>query len=286
MIVINSRKMVIPEDERFVGFLGDNQYVTKEFVLEDVIDENNIYTLFLTFTDGKVVDVKLSGVVKSGMTTLTWNIQDNHIIKSGLIKAQIKVETSDDGVYYTTSDYFYACKTLPFEGDIGDSGYTDIYDLQAKIKELITSELDAVHDDLVPISRKIAGISLESDISSFALGEKLVLSNLTGVSPGIDTEGFKGQLYIEGDNVYVLTSVSVNPNVPDGVMYNWEKLISEARVKNNYLRKISLVSSVDGDSTDNQIPSAKLFYDTVGNIESALDSIISMQNNLIGGATV
>ena len=205
MIVINSRKMVIPEDERFVGFFGDNQYMTKEFVLEDVINENNIYTLFLTFTDGKVIEVNLSSVVKSGMTTLTWNIQDNHIIKSGLIKAQIKVKTSDKGVYYTTSDYFYACKALPFEGDISDSGYTDIYDVEDKIREFISEQFDKVHKNLVADSRKIAGVDLADDITKDELYTSLSVYPVIQLNsaPTEQTVGNKGQFayYVTYDGV-------------------------------------------------------------------------------------
>lgn len=41
----------------------------------------------------------------------------------------------------------------------------------------------------------------------------------------------------------------------------------------NYQTKANLVTSVSSSSTDTQYPSAKLFYDTVGNIETLLASI-------------
>lgn len=286
MIVIDSRQMTIPEDERFVGFFGDNKFTTKEFVIMGVSESDNNYTLYLTFDDNKIIDVALDSKTESDSTTLVWNILDNHIVKSGLIKAQIKVQGSGDDVYYTSSDYFYACKSLPFEGDIGESGYTDIYDLDEKISELIESQLDSVHEDLVPKTRKVAGISLEKDITAVNLGAKFVLNLMDGFIPSIDTSGFEGQICIEGDNIYVLTSIVKSYDGPGGTKYNWVKLMPEHLVKNNYLRKISLITSVDANSTNDQIPSAKLFYDTVGTINSALDELHTYAQSLIsGGAT-
>ena len=52
MIEITFGKMNIPENERFIGFAGDNLHSTKTFVLSNVAEENCIYRLYLEFFDG------------------------------------------------------------------------------------------------------------------------------------------------------------------------------------------------------------------------------------------
>lgn len=45
-------------------------------------------------------------------------------------------------------------------------------------------------------------------------------------------------------------------------------------IKLNYIAKSALVTSVSSASTNAQVPSAKLFYDTVGDIESVLEALL------------
>lgn len=52
----------------------------------------------------------------------------------------------------------------------------------------------------------------------------------------------------------------------------WE-LINDTIDDSDYQTTANLVTSVSSASTDSQYPSAKLFYDTVGDIESALNTI-------------
>lgn len=56
-------------------------------------------------------------------------------------------------------------------------------------------------------------------------------------------------------------------------------LIPDARLSSNVQTTSNLVTSVSSSSTDTQYPSAKLFYDTVGNIEATLDAIIAQGSN-------
>lgn len=56
-------------------------------------------------------------------------------------------------------------------------------------------------------------------------------------------------------------------------------LIPDARLSTNVQTTTNLVTSVSSSSTDTQYPSAKLLYDTVGNIEATLDAIIAQGSN-------
>ncbi|MBQ0098758.1 MAG: hypothetical protein KBS62_07520 [Oscillospiraceae bacterium] len=106
MITIQSGKMNIPERERYIGFAGDNNVSQKQFHILDISDETFIYRLYLTFDDGTCNYFLLEKSVGESSTTLTWNILEEHIFKSGVVKAQIKAISSDGEIYHTGSDYF------------------------------------------------------------------------------------------------------------------------------------------------------------------------------------
>jgi hypothetical protein len=40
------------------------------------------------------------------------------------------------------------------------------------------------------------------------------------------------------------------------------------------VRTTSIVTSVSSSSTNSQVPSAKLFYDTIGDVESILEALL------------
>ena len=55
MITIQSGKLMIPENERFIGFAGDDRAVVKTILLpQDHSDDDCVYTLFLKFDDDRV----------------------------------------------------------------------------------------------------------------------------------------------------------------------------------------------------------------------------------------
>lgn len=95
---------------------------------------------------------------------------------------------------------------------------------------------------------------------------------------------------IDPDTIYMVPRSTTEPNnVYDEYMYindAWEKIGStEVDLSNYYTKtqvdssladkvnKTSIVSSVSASSTNEQIPGAKLFYDTIGNLESILETL-------------
>ena len=111
MITISDGKLTIPEGERFVGFSGDNLHTQKEFYIPDNTQSGWLYRLYLTFDDGSHNFFVLPATVSSEGTWLTWNIEESHILKSGIVKAQIKAFSADEEVYHTTSDVFVVGKS-------------------------------------------------------------------------------------------------------------------------------------------------------------------------------
>ena len=108
MITISDGILTIPQCERFVGFTGDNNHTEKTFFISNNTQSGWLYRLYLTFDDGRHNFFILPATVSSEGTWLTWNIEESHILKSGLVKAQIKAFSEDNEVYHTTSDVFVA----------------------------------------------------------------------------------------------------------------------------------------------------------------------------------
>lgn len=129
----------------------------------------------------------------------------------------------------------------------------------------------------VPTTREIANYELSADITVSDLQKALETYPIIDFNDYEDYTqvGEIGQLGIEGNGSCFDLYIQL------GEGYGWVPIINTDRV----IERSYLVSSVDENSTDVQVPSAKLFYDTVGDIETALDSIITIQDSIIGGAT-
>ncbi len=106
MITIQNGKLTIPENERFIGFAGDNLRRKIEFSVQGESTPCELYRIYLTFDDGTVNFFALEGVERDGATTLVWNVLDEHIFKSGLVKVQIKAFSQNNVIWHTNEEYF------------------------------------------------------------------------------------------------------------------------------------------------------------------------------------
>lgn len=178
MIVIISGKMQIPENERFIGFVGDNLHSTKQFLITDSSDENCIYRLYLTFDDGTVNYFVLDSKVENGSTLLTWTILEEHIFKSGVVNAQIKCFCSEDEVYHTTSDYFIVGDSTEYSDEFVHKDNAEFLRYERELNSIL-SVIQSGDYDFVPTDRQIAGLDLVDDINANELNKRL------GVYPAV-----------------------------------------------------------------------------------------------------
>ena len=127
MITISDGILTIPEGERFVGFSGDNLHAQKKFFIPACTQSGWLYRLYLTFDDGRHNFFTLTPDVGDKGTWLTWDIREDHILKNGIVKAQIKAFSSDKEVYHTTSDVFIAGKTTEEDEEFKNSNSEFLY---------------------------------------------------------------------------------------------------------------------------------------------------------------
>ena len=138
MITILNGKLTIPEEERFIGFAGDNLARTIEFNLCGITQADAVYRLYLTFDDGTVNYFSLPFEVTDKGVVLSWIVEKKHIFKSGNVKAQIKAFSNRGVVYHTSSDTFIVGNSAEFSDSITESN-TEFLELEEKLNNLYQS---------------------------------------------------------------------------------------------------------------------------------------------------
>ncbi len=106
MITIQNGKLTIPENERFIGFAGDNLRRKIEFSVQGESTPCELYRIYLTFDDGTVNYFVLDTSNEENGTVLVWNVLSDHIFKSGLVKVRIKAFSQNNVIWHTNADYF------------------------------------------------------------------------------------------------------------------------------------------------------------------------------------
>lgn len=138
MITILNGKLTIPEEERFIGFAGDNLSRKFQFLICGASQQDYIYRLYLTFDDGTVNYFKLPSELTDEGVVLTWNVEKKHIFKSGNVRAQIKSFSQNGVVSHTTSDTFFVGNSAEFSDGIKENN-TEFLEYEEKLNNLMQS---------------------------------------------------------------------------------------------------------------------------------------------------
>ena len=141
MITIQSGKLLIPEEERFVGFAGDNLSYEKQFVLLDG-DVSGSFELCLRFDDDSVRVIPLEKHNIDGTTRLRWTISASHLLKSGVVMAQLRSTDSEGVIGHTSCDYFVVANSAELDGD-GEISYVS----REELEERMTAFLIRIRDN-------------------------------------------------------------------------------------------------------------------------------------------
>ena len=146
MITIQSGKMIIPEEERFVGFAGDDHSSMKQFILPQtrITDVDAVFALYLRFDDDSVTSAPLIISIVDSDTILTWDIRAENLLRPGIVMAQIKYTAGDGTVTHYSWDYF----VVGASAEHGDDG--------SEIDVLSRSEFEERMAQAVREAREIA----------------------------------------------------------------------------------------------------------------------------------
>lgn len=139
MITIQSGKMTIPEEDRFVGFAGDNSGNSKTFVIPGRGNDSGVFSLCLRFDDDSVRVIELTKSLIGSDLNLIWQIRSEHLLKSGIVMAQVKSVDPFNTVRHSTCDYFLVADGAGPDEDTGAS-----YVTREEIEERLSAFTDRV----------------------------------------------------------------------------------------------------------------------------------------------
>lgn len=135
MITILDGKLTIPENERFIGFAGDNLKRKIEFLIKNQNTQDKIYRIYLTFDDGTCNYFTLPAAECSDGVKLTWNVLSAHIFKSGNVRVQIKAFSDNGVIYHTTSDTFIVGSSAEFTDRFTESN-AEFLEYERRLNEI------------------------------------------------------------------------------------------------------------------------------------------------------
>ena len=139
MITIQNGKLTIPDNDRFIGFAGDNSANTKQLLLLNRVKNGCTYTLCLRFDDDSVCSVPLTAVTQGADTVLTWEVLGEQLYTTGIVTAQLKTVDSDGSIAHSTKDFFIVGSSVEFDDDGGDMDYVTSSQLKNSINQALQS---------------------------------------------------------------------------------------------------------------------------------------------------
>lgn len=108
MIIVTDRKLNIPRDEQIVGFTGDNLVETRVFELSRTYGDIDL-SLFDFKLDTQVGKVKniidLAKVVAEETITLTWTIEESHVLYPGYMAIQLRAFHGEVEKWHSAQEY-------------------------------------------------------------------------------------------------------------------------------------------------------------------------------------
>lgn len=139
MITIQNGKLNIPDNDRFVGFAGDDAVNEKQFVLLDRAEDGCTYTLCLRFDDDSVCSVPLTLSAQGEDTVLTWEVRSSQLYASGIVTAQVKTVDSDGSIAHSTKDFFLVGSAVELSEDGEELEYVTPSQLRNSINQALQS---------------------------------------------------------------------------------------------------------------------------------------------------
>ena len=108
MIIVTDRKLNIPRSDLVVGFTGDNLMEVRTFELSRTYGDIDL-SLFDFKLDTQVGEVKniidLAKVVEEETITLTWTIEESHVVNSGRMAIQVRAFHGAAEKWHSSQEY-------------------------------------------------------------------------------------------------------------------------------------------------------------------------------------
>ena len=139
-------KFIIPEHEIFIGHAGDNLHTTKEFFVEGVTDVSLVYRMYLQFDDGSTNFFLLQSESLENGTKLIWDVTNDQIYKSGIVKMQIKASNSSGVVFHSAITSLVAHTSIEFGESYKNKENSEFLQHEQYLNDLLEKEREALEE--------------------------------------------------------------------------------------------------------------------------------------------
>lgn len=89
--------MNIPNDEKAIGFKGDEKVETRTFKIEDDVTDMTNFMLNMFNADEELETITLEPIVDNNVTTLNWTIDKAQTDVTGIMQIQLQAYKEEDG---------------------------------------------------------------------------------------------------------------------------------------------------------------------------------------------
>lgn len=198
-------KILIPKEEGFIGYAGDNLKVTKEIFVEGITDISLIYRMYLMFDDGTCNFFLLDSQVKEGGTLLVWNIKSDQIFKSGIVQVQVKASNDSGEVFHSEVTTMLVQTSIEFTNYFKNKENSEFLQHEQYLNQLLKTHDEALES--VKNSVELANESIE--ISRQAKQE--AVNTLNEANTLLESIGNEEEKIDEKINEFLSMNVDASP---------------------------------------------------------------------------
>ncbi len=148
MIYANKNQIVIPEDERVIGFFGDNLTSTCVFDLSDEDTDSCTVSLYIEFPNGTMDAIELEPQQDG---TFVWNVQAQQVLMSGVVFMQVRAEYDGGEVWHSPKGAAEFLSSVEEESTLGEYVPTALEEISekadaeiARVEEYVQAALESI----------------------------------------------------------------------------------------------------------------------------------------------
>lgn len=221
MITIDNRKLIIPTEEKRLGYEGDNSVATRTFKVTDATLFSFTFVLDLQKCDGSTGIVSLTKTMAADHALLTWQLSATELNAPGEMTAQLRAfNEAGHEVWHSAPGMFVVGASIRAESAFPSPLPTEFQQFEARVSAAVQLVQEAAQN-ISNVSQGAAGVSV-SDGEVQPNGHLVIfLSNGASIdcgsvigpsgSPGAPgPQGLPGQNGLAGTDGTSITEASVN----------------------------------------------------------------------------
>lgn len=143
MIEISGRSASVPEDERFLGFTGDNDCEVRVISLKNESLAGCSFKIDVCGADGARNILEPEKSTECGEILLTWVIKKEHIRQSGALFAQVRAFDESGMVWHSDIFEFEVCGSIEASEAFEDADPSEFKEIEKAVTAAKTSAEEA-----------------------------------------------------------------------------------------------------------------------------------------------